>query len=111
MSCRSAIQPRVTLKLMKIEFKAKAKPSLWYDSNFNKCVSDSTVAIPAIKRHHCTDEGTTRCDQYSNSNLCAAMVQRELETRGMTKRIDLNNLPEGVTVSGNFMKTITITNI
>ena len=96
---------------MKIEFKSKAKPSLWYDANFNKCISDSTVTVPAIKRHHCIDEGKTRCDKYSNSNMCAAMVQRELKERGIYKRIDLNNLPEGVTVSGNFMKTITITNI
>jgi len=96
---------------MKIEFKAKPKTATWYDSGFNRLESDSVVTVPAIKRHHCIDEGKTRCDKYSNSNMCAAMVQRELKERGLGKRIDLNNLPEGVTVSGNFMKTITITDI
>ena len=96
---------------MKIEFKAKPMTATWYDSGFNKLESNLVVTVPAIKRHHCIDEGRTRCDQYSNSNMCAAMVQRALKERGLDKRFDLNNLPKGVTVCGKFIKTITITNV
>jgi hypothetical protein len=83
---------------MKIIFKAKATPR-------------NVVLVPAIKKRHCIDEGKTRCDQYSNSDLCAAMVVRELDNRGIGKRIDLNNLPSGVTVVSGFLHEITISGI
>jgi hypothetical protein len=39
------------------------------------------------------------------------MVARELDKRGMGKRIDLNNLPDCVTVVSGFLHEITISGI
>lgn len=96
---------------MKIIFKTKPTESTWYDSDFKKHTSDSVVSLPVIKRHHCIYDGGTRCDRYSNSNMLPAMVQRRLKDLGLATRIDLNNLPKNVTVSGKFLKTITIAHV
>ena len=96
---------------MKIVFKAKPTTAVWYDEDHKRHESNNVVLVPVLKKHHCIDEGKTRCDQYSNSDLCAAMVARELDKRGMGKRIDLNNLPDGVTVVSGFLHEITISGI
>ena len=96
-----------------IEFKAKPDTFCVHNSDKHELsgwhISENAVKIPALKKRHVV-QYDDRVDGFINSDMLDGILARQLrDTFGRQySHIDLDDLPEGVTVSGGFMKTVRI---
>lgn len=80
---------------------------------FKTKVVDGEFQIPVWKRSH-VKHYDHRISGFINSNLVGTVVNREVvkqfgESLKCGRKLSADSLPDGVSVKGDFMKTVTLT--
>ena len=87
----------------------KSKPKGHYIIRDGKAVSVFGVKVPEIKRIHCDMNAfrtSKKFGSYANSDLFLAMLKRFLRENNVPKIIEIDNLPDFVTVKSGFMAVV-----
>jgi hypothetical protein len=94
---------------MIIEFKCKAQErQIIVDGTFKTAIC---VRVPDITKMHCdmnAFRNSKKFGSWANSDLFTAIVKRELRNLDIGKFIDIDNLPDYISIKPGFLTVTTI---